>query len=534
MINLLIVLFFSTFVSEDITCITSGIFAKEGKLPLILAITVTGLGIFIGDLLLYLVGFFFHNLLNKFVNIKLWEEKLISQNLYHHWKSNFIFSIFISRFLPGTRLPLYLLSGYFRLPFFVFLTTSFIAVSIWTTTIVSLVYIYGKWIITNIGNRSQWWILVFIGFSFYFFLKGIQFFLIPTKRETFYLQCLKYTRLEFWPSFLFYTPLVPYFIYLMFKYKGIRYLTATNPGIIASGIAGESKSEILKLIPKHSISKSLLIKTDTQKKLERVKSWLQKENLRYPIIAKPDKGERGFLVKKIKSKTELNQLFQNFPIDWLLQEWIEGPYEVGIFYYRLPEKTSGQIFSVTNKIFPTITGDGVSTLETLIKNHKRYRFQSESHKKNNQKNLQMILPKGKTIPIGSIGNHIQGCMFQDGSHLLTKKLERELIKIADNTKGFYIGRFDIRYSNPNQFQEGKGFKIIELNGVTSESTNLYDPNFSIRQSYSILFKQWKLIFEIGHSNYKRGIPLFSYEKLFQLVKNHNAYRKKFNLLERNL
>lgn len=533
MINLLIILFFSTFVSEDITCITSGIFAKEGKLPLILAITVTGLGIFIGDLLLYLVGFFFHNFLKRIVNIKYWEERLTTQKFYKHWKSNFIFSIFISRFLPGTRLPLYLLSGYFRLSLIAFSAASFIAVSIWTTSFVTLVYLYGKWIVTTIGNSSNWLVLVFIGLSFYLLFQGIQIIFLPTKRKKLFLECLKYTKLEFWPSFLFYAPLVPYLIYLMLRYKGIRYLTITNPGIIASGIAGESKSEILKLIPKDSISKSLLIKSESQKKLESVKSWLQKENLRYPIIAKPDKGERGFLVKKIHSFQELNQLFQNYPTDWLLQEWIEGPYEVGIFYYRHPEKTSGQIFSVTNKIFPTITGDGVSTLESLINNHKRYRFQAESHKKHNQKNLQFIIPKGKIIPIGSIGNHVQGCMFQDGSHLLTKPLEKKLINIGDNTKGFFIGRFDIRFSDLNQFQKGKGFTIIELNGVTSESTNLYDPNFSICKSYSILFNQWKLIFEIGHSNYRQGLPLFPYSKLFQLVQNHNDYRKKFTQLEMN-
>lgn len=532
--NLFLVLFFSTFVSEDITCITAGIFAKEGKLSLVLAILFTGFGIFIGDLLLYLVGYSFHTYLKQWKRIERWEKKLSSQKIYKQWKSNFVFSILISRFLPGTRLPLYLLSGYFRMPFVNFMITSFIAVTIWTTAFVTLVYLYGKWISSYFFNFSHWWGFISIGLSFYLIFQLFLLILIPEKRSKLFLQCQKFTKLEFWPSYLFYLPLVPYLFYLILKYRGIRYLTTTNPGIIASGIAGESKSEILNLIPNEYVAKSLLLKEGDQKKIQAVTKWMKQKKLDFPIIAKPDKGERGFLVKKIQSISELEQLFQTYTIDWLLQEWMRGPYEVGIFYYRNPDEPHGNIFSITDKVFPKITGDGISTLETLIQNHPRYRFQWESHKKHNQRFLQNIIPKGKSIFIGTIGNHIQGCMFQDGEHLRTSKLEKQLIRIGDKTKGFFFGRFDIRYSQKKDLLEGKGFKIIELNGVTSESTNLYDPKFSIRQSYSILFRQWKLIFEIGYKNHSLGIPFTPYQKIFQLIGDHNDYRKKFSLLETNL
>ncbi|GBF41232.1 hypothetical protein LPTSP2_05040 [Leptospira ellinghausenii] len=339
--------------------------------------------------------------------------------------------------------------------------------------------------------------------------------------------------MEFWPSSLFYLPLLPYVIYLAVRYRGIRYLTATNPGIIASGIAGESKYDILNLIPNKYIAKSYLVSSSIEDPERLIKQWLTKNKIKFPIIAKPDKGERGFLVQKIHTMSELKQVLHNYPIDWLLQEWIEGPFEVGIFYCRYPNDSRGMIFSVTDKVFPEIIGDGISTLESLIENHPRFRFQMETHKKHNFGKLQQIIPLGEKQRIGSIGNHIQGCMFQDGGYLLTNKLKTELIKIGDRTKGFYFGRFDIRFHDVKKFQEGKGFKIIELNGVTSESTNLYDPKFSIRQSYSILWNQWRFIFEIGYQNYKKGIHFYPYGKLFQLIRNHNEYRKKFSRLEKS-
>jgi hypothetical protein len=66
-------------------------------------------------------------------------------------------------------------------------------------------------------------------------------------------------------------------------------------------------------------------------------------------------------------------------------------------------------------------------------------------------------------------------MFRDGSHLLTPQLEQAIVRPLDHFGGFYMGRFDIRFNDAEEFKVGRGWSIVELNGVTSESTNLYDP-----------------------------------------------------------
>jgi hypothetical protein len=102
------------------------------------------------------------------------------------------------------------------------------------------------------------------------------------------------------------------------------------------------------------------------------------------------------------------------------------------------------------------------------------------------------------------GNHAQGCIFRDGGHLRTDALERVIENISRKVPGFYIGRYDIRYENEEDFKQGRNFQIVELNGASSEATSIYDARNSLISAYRTLFRQWKLVFAIGAANRARG------------------------------
>jgi hypothetical protein len=76
--------------------------------------------------------------------------------------------------------------------------------------------------------------------------------------------------------------------------------------------------------------------------------------------------------------------------------------------------------------------------------------------------------------------------------------------VAQRFGGFYFGRFDVRYADVEAFQRGDDFAVVELNGVTSESTNLYDLRRSLLWAYRTLFRQGSLLFHIGAANARRG------------------------------
>jgi len=113
------------------------------------------------------------------------------------------------------------------------------------------------------------------------------------------------------------------------------------------------------------------------------------------------------------------------------------------------------------------------------------------------------------------GDHAQGCIFQDGKHLLTPALAERIDAISQKLNGFYIGRYDIRYASEEDLLTGRSFQIVELNGAASEATSIYDARNSLFAAYRTLFQQWDLVFAIGAQNRNRGSAPTAYKLLWQ-------------------
>jgi hypothetical protein len=115
-----------------------------------------------------------------------------------------------------------------------------------------------------------------------------------------------------------------------------------------------------------------------------------------------------------------------------------------------------------------------------------------------------VLAEGETLKLVEAGNHAQGCIFRDGMRLWTPALARRIDEVSRELSGFFIGRYDIRYSSEEDLRAGGNFQIIELNGAASEATSIYDARNSLAVAYRTLFRQWELVFAIGAANRRRG------------------------------
>jgi hypothetical protein len=120
-------------------------------------------------------------------------------------------------------------------------------------------------------------------------------------------------------------------------------------------------------------------------------------------------------------------------------------------------------------------------------------------------------------------------LFRDGRHLLTPAIERRIDEIAQSHPGFFVGRFDIRYRDVEAFKAGIDLAIVELNGATAESTNIYDPDGSLIDAYRQLFRQWSIVFAIGAANRSAGAPVSSMRRLVELMRAHLMTRIAFAL-----
>ncbi len=326
----------------------------------------------------------------------------------------------------------------------------------------------------------------------------------------------KYHRMEFWPTWKLYLPLIPFIVYESLRSirkgsissLGFGSIAAANPGIPLGGLVGESKFEILKQLDSRFVLKNFLVPKES-KNPEIILKKMRELGIQFPVILKPDAGQRGQGVRKISSPTSLIEALKESNVDLLVQEFHPGPFEVGIFYFRYPSQTKGKIFSITRKVFPRLTGDGCSTLSTLVKSHPRFQIQEKVFRKRFLQDWERVLDIGEKFQLSEAGNHCQGTLFLDGSEWISSELEEIVDQISSGFSGFYFGRYDIRFSSLKEFLEGKDLHIVELNGVTSESTNLYDPRFSLRERYSILFEQWKILFRISRESKGRKAGLFS-------------------------
>jgi hypothetical protein len=317
----------------------------------------------------------------------------------------------------------------------------------------------------------------------------------PTSKER------SWTHWEFWPAWIFYLPVAFKYAALAIKYRGFGIPAHSNPGIETGGLVGESKMDVLchlqKSFPDYTAQSWLLDEPRANQREERILDLIQQNKIQFPFILKPDTGQRGRGVKLIKEIDQIDAYLQQGSTPIVLQNYAEGPYEAGIFYYRFPNETKGHIFAITDKHFPVLIGNGKTNLQQLILNDPRASRMKRVYFKRFKKRLNDVPAHGESIQLVQSGNHAQGCLFKDGMHLYSQALKHQIDDISKSLDGFYAGRYDIRYSSKEDLMEGKKFKIVELNGAASEATNIYDPANSLRQAYQTLFRQWELIFRMG-------------------------------------
>jgi hypothetical protein len=319
---------------------------------------------------------------------------------------------------------------------------------------------------------------------------------------------------------------VTYLLYLGLKHKNLTLFTATNPAIPDSGFIGESKYEILRALEfSASVPKTMLVKAGgIDDQVGSVIDFMDREGLTFPIVLKPDAGQRGSGVSVIRSIRQMREYLAAAQLPVIAQEYVGG-FEFGIFYYRLPDSDKGHIFSITEKVMPIITGDGKRTLEELILTDDRAVCMADLYVRQNSAHAKRVLGRGERVQLVELGTHCRGAIFLDGSYAVTPALENAIENIARTFHGFYFGRFDIRVPSIEDFKAGRNLKVLELNGVTSEATNIYDPQNSLFDAYRILFRQWRIAFEIGERNCAGGAQTTSLGRLLRAVLKYKQVSK---------
>ena len=189
--------------------------------------------------------------------------------------------------------PVYVAAGLFRTDFGRYTLYFAIAAGLWTPTLVGATVWLGRDIVAS--SVAVGWQIAITGGLAVGALFGFRKLLAYNVRRRLLGFVLRKVRWEFWPLWAAYLPVVPYILYLGLKHRSLTLFTAANPGIPAGGLAGESKSEILnQLAPSGAVAKYRVVQGPVATE--------------FPVVLKPDVGERGSGVVIAHSPEELNAI----------------------------------------------------------------------------------------------------------------------------------------------------------------------------------------------------------------------------------
>ncbi|MCB0661541.1 MAG: hypothetical protein KDC24_02280 [Saprospiraceae bacterium] len=330
------------------------------------------------------------------------------------------------------------------------------------------------------------------------------------------------TNWEYWPWYIANIPVFGFVLWFAFKARKLFFFSAVNPAIETGGVLGESKIDILSAIPAAYVPLTLFFKRETS--FEAVIQEMGKNNLEFPVVAKPNVGERGFLVSKIESSATLKNYMEENKVDFLIQEFVPGPLEMSILHYLPPGQQKGKTTSICIKNFLEVTGDGVSNVRSLMLQNPRAKLQVERFESEFPDVLFEIPPKGKSVLLEPIGNHCRGTTFLSGNHLIDNAVTAVFDDVMAQMKDIHYGRFDLRCTTVEALRQGQ-FKVMEFNGIAAEPAHIYDPSIPVSKKYRIIYEHWRFIYDLYLQQKARGKKPMTFAEAMESYRKYSAYKK---------
>ncbi len=340
---------------------------------------------------------------------------------------------------------------------------------------------------------------------------------------------------EYWPGWLFYAPVVLFWIVQAIRYRSVTLPCLANPRIAAGGLCGESKNDILALagpVARPWIADFAAMRTSGHNQgddLALAEAAMGRGGLAYPVVAKPDMSCNGVGVRIIHDPGEMARYLAEYPraTALQLQALVSDAGEAGIFYIRRPGEATGRITSVTLKFPPTVIGDGLRTVRALIAADPRLHAVAGVLLPKLGPKAEAVPAQGEAMRLVFVGNHCRGSTFKNGIDIVTPALSARIDAIARDMGDLHFTRIDLRYGSLDELRAGRGFKIIEFNGSGSEATHIWDPAMTIREAYRTQFFHYGESFRIGAMNRAGGLRPIGLRPLWSLWRQQKRLMRRY-------
>lgn len=171
--------------SEDLACVAGGLLVASGIIDFWFAVTGACIGVLGADVILYALGRWIGSPILQWIPFRWFikQEDIVKAEQMYRMRGVEI--IFATRFLPGTRLPVYLVSGMISVKFSFFLFYFILAMIIWAPLLVWISALIGQPMITYLTSYQEHalWLIPIILCIIYIVVKGITLVSTPTGRR---------------------------------------------------------------------------------------------------------------------------------------------------------------------------------------------------------------------------------------------------------------------------------------------------------------------------------------------------------------
>ena len=273
---------------------------------------------------------------------------------------------------------------------------------------------------------------------------------------------------------------------------------------------GEPKKEMYDLLPVELYPTTLnALPTDD---LGVLKQRIKDAGITYPFIVKPEIGGQGILFRKIDNENELKHYHSLVPVEYIVQQMVQYPMEVSVFYIRHPKKEKGIVTGFLHKIPLHVTGNGIKTLEELISEHPKAAKRVSELQVKHHANWNLVIPAGGKYILSYAANHNRGAHFVDLKDHIDENLVAVFDKLSHRINDFFYGRYDIMCNSIEDLKQGKNFSILEYNGCGAEPNHFYDTGYTLIGAYREILQHWKALYEICEYNRSLGVKPWPYKK----------------------
>ena len=340
------------------------------------------------------------------------------------------------------------------------------------------------------------------------------------------------THWETWDWRIKYFLVAPAWLWFCLRARSLWFFTASNPTLTFGGFDGESKSEMYAQLPSGTYPRTICVAPTLT--ADQIVNLIKDHKFTFPFAVKPDVGKMGLMFRRINSIQELYAYHRTIKCDYLIQEWVDLPLEVSVFYYRLPHEKKGVITGFVRKDYLEVTGDGVSTLWELIVAYPRVQFRLDEMRAKHREKLLDVLRRGEKYCLSPALNLSRGGRLVSLEHEKDESLSALFDRFSLHAGTFYYGRYDVKCRSIDELKKGKDFAILEYNGSGAEPHHVYGNGCSLLRACSVLVDHWEKLFRISRLNNKAGIEYWSLRRGWKFMQQTARHHERLTQLDREI